>query len=112
MLILSKWKHIWRAPFHKFATVGLPEGAVRESKERVQAAIKNSGFRFPIKRITVNLAPADRRKEGTAFDLPMACGILAAMGQINIDRINDFVLLGELSLDGSLRPVHGILPIP
>ncbi len=94
-----------------FITVGLPEGAVRESKERVAAAIKNSDFVFPAKRITINLAPADIRKEGSAFDLPIATGILAATGQILRDRCDDFVLLGELSLDGALRPVPGILPM-
>ncbi len=94
-----------------FITVGLPEGAVRESKERVTSAIKNSDFVFPAKRVTINLAPADRRKEGSAFDLPMAVGILAATGQIMRDRIDDFVILGELSLDGALRPVPGILPM-
>lgn len=94
-----------------FATVGLPEGAVRESKERVNAAIKNSGFRFPQKRVTVNLAPADIKKEGSAFDLPIAIGILAAMGQVSHERLDDFIILGELSLDGSLRPIRGALPI-
>ncbi len=94
-----------------FVTVGLPEGAVKESKERVTAAIKNSDFIFPNKRVTINLAPADVRKEGSAFDLPMAIGILAATGQILRDRCDDFVLLGELSLDGSLKPVPGVLPM-
>ncbi|MBN2355967.1 YifB family Mg chelatase-like AAA ATPase [candidate division KSB1 bacterium] len=97
------------SPF--FATVGLPDGAVRESRERVQAAIKNSGFYFPIKRIIVNLAPADIKKEGAAFDLPIALGILAAMGDIDSERLSQYVILGELSLDGSLRPIHGSLPI-
>ena len=95
----------------RFITVGLPDGAVRESKERVQAAIKNSGYYLPAKRITVNLAPADIRKEGAAFDLPMAVGILAALERVHPDRLQNFVLLGELSLDGSLRPIHGALPI-
>ncbi len=94
-----------------FTTVGLPEGAVRESKERVAAAIKNSGFVFPAKRITINLAPADVRKEGSAFDLPIAMGILAATGQIARDRFDEYVFLGELSLDGAVRPVPGALPI-
>ncbi|RKY59941.1 MAG: hypothetical protein DRP94_02005 [Candidatus Latescibacterota bacterium] len=94
-----------------FSTVGLPDGAVRESKDRVAAAIKNSGFRFPLRRITVNLAPADVRKEGSAFDLPIAVGILAASGQVSTGRLEDLALLGELSLDGTLRPVRGALPI-
>ena len=94
-----------------FATVGLPDGAVKEAKERVAAAIKNSDFVYPSKKITINLAPADIRKEGSAFDLPMAVGILAATGQILRDRFDDFVMVGELSLDGTLKPVPGILPI-
>ncbi|MBU0983577.1 MAG: YifB family Mg chelatase-like AAA ATPase [candidate division Zixibacteria bacterium] len=94
-----------------FITVGLPDGAVRESKERVTAAIKNSDFVFPSKKVTINLAPADIKKEGSAFDLPMAVGILAATGQILRDRFDDFVLLGELSLDGDVRGVRGALPM-
>ncbi len=94
-----------------FITVGLPDGAVRESKERVTAAIKNSDFIFPAKKVTINLAPADIKKEGSAFDLPIAVGILAATGQILCDRFDEYVLLGELSLDGTLRPVPGVLPM-
>ncbi len=94
-----------------FATVGLPDGAVRESKERVTAAIKNSDFVFPTKRITVNLAPADIKKEGSAFDLPIAVAILSATGQILRDRCDDYILLGELSLDGTVRAVPGVLPM-
>jgi len=94
-----------------FITVGLPDGAVRESKERVTAAIKNSDFVFPSKKVTINLAPADIKKEGSAFDLPIAVGILAATGQILCDRFDEYVLLGELSLDGALRPVPGVLPM-
>jgi len=94
-----------------FITVGLPDGAVRESKERVTAAIKNSDFVFPAKKVTINLAPADIKKEGSAFDLPIAVGILAATGQILCDRVDEYVLLGELSLDGALRPVPGVLPM-
>ncbi len=94
-----------------FITVGLPDGAVRESKERVTAAIKNSDFMFPSKRVTINLAPADIRKEGSAFDLPIAVGILAATGQILRDRCDEYAMVGELSLDGALRPVPGVLPM-
>ncbi|MEA2030616.1 MAG: YifB family Mg chelatase-like AAA ATPase [candidate division Zixibacteria bacterium] len=94
-----------------FVTVGLPEGAVRESRERVTSAIKNSDLVFPSKRVTINLAPADVKKEGSAFDLPIAVGILAATGQILRERFDEYVLLGELSLDGTLRPVPGVLPM-
>lgn len=94
-----------------FVTVGLPDGAVRESKERVTSAIKNSDFVFPAKRVTINLAPADIKKEGSAFDLPIAVGILAATGQILRDRFDEFVMVGELSLDGALRAVPGVLPM-
>ena len=80
-----------------FATVGLPDGAVKESKERVQSAIKNSDFLFPNKKVTINLAPADVRKEGSGFDLPIAVGILAATGQVLREDFDDYVLLGELS---------------
>ena len=94
-----------------FATVGLPEGAVKESKERVNAAIKNSGFYFPGKRITVNLAPADIRKEGAAFDLPMAAGILTASRQLAQEKLENTVILGELALDGEVRAVRGMLSV-
>jgi len=92
-----------------FSTVGLPEGAVRESKERVKAALKNSGYHFPSDRITVNLAPADVKKEGSGFDLPMAIGILAATGLIPQPTLTDHVIIGELSLDGSIRAIKGAL---
>jgi len=94
-----------------FTTVGLPDNAVKESKERVSAAIKNSGFIFPHKRITVNLAPADIKKEGSAFDLPIAVGILAAYGIVEKNLLDKFLILGELSLDGSLRSIKGSLSI-
>ena len=84
-----------------FAVVGLPDNTVRESKERVQAAIRNAGYQWPRRRVTVNLAPADIRKEGSAFDLPIAIGILVASAQIQPPRLREFVLLGELSLNGS-----------
>ena len=94
-----------------FALVGLPDSAVKESRERVMAAVKNSGFEFPPRRITVNLAPADIRKEGSGYDLPIAVGILVAAGEIAAERLNDHIIVGELALDGSLRPVHGALSI-
>jgi magnesium chelatase family protein len=93
-----------------FSTVGLPEGAVRESKDRVKSAIKNSGFEFPSHRITVNLAPADIKKEGSAFDLPMALGILIATDLIPASALSSYLVLGELSLNGEIKPVRGILP--
>ncbi|MGQ9866241.1 MAG: YifB family Mg chelatase-like AAA ATPase [Pseudanabaenaceae cyanobacterium] len=91
--------------------VGLPDTAVQESKERVKAAIKNAGFAFPLKRIVVGLAPADLRKEGPSFDLAIALGILAGSEQVDPALLGDHLFLGELSLDGSLRPVTGVLPI-
>lgn len=94
-----------------FEIVGLPDAAVREARERVRAAIKNSGFEFPIQRITVNMAPADTKKEGPAFDLAIAVGILMATGQIQPPPEFNPVYLGELSLDGSIRPVRGVLPM-
>ncbi|NLP46291.1 MAG: YifB family Mg chelatase-like AAA ATPase [Epulopiscium sp.] len=94
-----------------FDLVGLPDSAVRESKERVRSAIKNSGFSFPIKRITVNLAPAHIRKEGPAFDLPIALGILASSGIIPKKSLHNIVCMGELSLDGKIRPIHGLLSL-
>jgi len=93
-----------------FSTVGLPDSAVKESKDRVKSAIKNSGYAFPAKRITVNLAPAHVKKEGTAFDLPMAAGILRAEGVIEDDSLSGYFILGELSLDGTVKPVAGALP--
>jgi magnesium chelatase family protein len=94
-----------------FVVVGLPDSAVKESRERVSAAIKNSHFVFPNKKITVNLAPADVRKEGSAFDLPIAVGILKSMGIVSAQDLDKTLILGELALDGTLRPIHGALPI-
>lgn len=91
--------------------VGLPDTAVRESKDRVRSAIKNSFMDYPMQRITVNLAPADLRKEGPVYDLPIAVGILAATGQVKPELTNEILFIGELSLDGSLRSVHGVLPL-
>ena len=95
----------------KFFIVGLAEGAVKESFRRVLAAIKNSDFKFPRNRITVNLAPADIKKEGSSYDLPIAIGLLTASGQIQSEIVSQFVILGELSLEGILRPIHGALVI-
>jgi magnesium chelatase family protein len=95
----------------QFATVGLPEGAVKESKDRVKSALKNSGYEFPARRITVNLAPADIKKEGSSFDLPISAGILSATGIIKPSRLKDYLLLGELSLDGGIKPVRGCLSV-
>ncbi len=100
-----------KTPEESFSTVGLPDAAVRESRDRVRSAIKNSGFDLPPTRITINLAPADLKKEGSGFDLPIAIGILGAYGALSIKDISDFVLVGELGLDGSLRAVQGMLPI-
>ncbi|MDD5168181.1 MAG: YifB family Mg chelatase-like AAA ATPase, partial [Syntrophales bacterium] len=94
----------------QFSTVGLPDISVKESKDRIKAAIKNSGYTFPRHHVTVNLAPADIRKEGTGFDLPIAAGILATEGMIDGERLKLFALMGELSLDGAVKGVHGALP--
>src|SRR5258706_3745580 len=95
-----------------FTMVGLRDTAINESRERVRSAIKNSGCVFPYKRITVNLAPADLRKEGPAYDLPIAIGILLSSGQANLDgEVDHYLFLGELSLDGSVRHTNGILPM-
>jgi magnesium chelatase family protein len=97
--------------FPSFTMVGLPDAAVRESHHRVKAAIRNSGFEFPHHRITVNLAPADVRKAGSSFDLPIALGLLATSGELTRRAIDDTIVLGELSLDGGISPTRGVLPI-
>ncbi len=94
-----------------FTMVGLPDASVRESRDRVRSAIRNSGFEFPAHRITVNLAPADVRKAGASFDLPIAMGILAAQGVLERRHVSDLILIGELSLDGTIHPTRGVLPI-
>ena len=94
-----------------FELVGLPGAAVKEARERVRSAVKSSGFDFPVSRITVNLAPAGRRKAGTVYDLPMLVGILCAGGQLSLKNEQDSAFIGELSLDGRLRPVPGVLPM-
>jgi magnesium chelatase family protein len=101
--------HIESSGFGYFNIVGLPDASVKESKDRVASAIKNCGFVLPIRRIVVNLAPADIKKEGSGFDLPIALGILAAQNNELNEKIKDFVFIGELSLDGTLRPIKGVL---
>lgn len=94
-----------------FFLVGLPDSAVKESQQRVFAALKNHGYKIPGKQITVNMAPADIRKEGSAYDLPIAMGILGASENLNLDLLNDYAIMGELALDGEIRPIKGSLPI-
>src|SRR5687768_17868536 len=94
-----------------FQLVGLPDASVRESRDRVRAAIRNSGFEFPVNRITINLAPGDVRKAGPAFDLPIALGMLAATGTVKRGNFAGIVHVGELSLDGAIQPARGVLPI-
>jgi len=91
--------------------VGLPDSAIKESSYRIAAALKNNQYHFPGKKITINMAPADLRKEGSAYDLTIAVGILAASSQINSDEIGSYIIMGELSLDGSLQPIKGALSI-
>lgn len=91
--------------------VGLPDNAVKESNYRIAAALNNTGYKLPVKKITINMAPADIRKEGSAYDLPLAIGILAASRQIQASRLESYIIMGELALDGGIRPVKGVLPI-
>ncbi len=94
-----------------FEVVGLPDAAVKESRERVRSAVRAGGFEFPVSRVTINLAPADRKKNGTVYDLPILVGILAAAGQLSLKRAEGAAFLGELSLSGQLRPISGVLPM-
>jgi magnesium chelatase family protein len=98
-------------PGVNFLIVGLPDSAVKESQQRIDAALKNNGYRIPGKSIIVNMAPADIRKEGSAYDLAIAVGILSASGQIISEKVGDYIIMGELSLDGGLQPIKGVLPI-
>ncbi len=91
--------------------VGLPDNAIKESSYRISAALKNNNYKLPGKKITINMAPADMRKEGSAYDLTLAIGILAASNQIKSEKVGDYLIMGELSLDGSLQPIKGALPI-
>src|SRR6202158_4807417 len=93
------------------ALVGLPDAAVKESKDRVSTALMNSGFKFPMGKTTINLAPADVKKEGPSFDLPIAVGLIAASEQLATDQLDNFVMVGELALTGAIRGVKGVLPI-
>ena len=97
--------------FPTFQLVGLPDASIRESRDRVRAAMRNCDYEFPISRITINLAPGDVRKAGPAFDLPIAVGILSATGVVTRQDFNGLVHVGELSLDGSIQPARGVLPI-
>ena len=94
-----------------FSIVGLPDNAVRESQQRIATAISQYGFHIPGKKVVVNMAPADIKKEGAAYDLTIAIGILAASGNMRADDVDRYVIMGELSLDGTLRPIKGVLPI-
>lgn len=95
----------------KYFLVGLPDNTVKEGKERIYSALKENGFKVPRKQIVINMAPADIRKEGSAYDLPIAMGILAASDQLPTEEIEKYVMMGELSLDGTLQPIKGVLPI-
>lgn len=109
--VVSVECNLLRAQIPQYVTVGLPEGAVKESKERVLSAIKNNGFIIPSNKIVINLAPADIKKEGSAYDLPIAIGLLAASGHVVKDNIDKYIILGELALDGKVRAIRGALPI-
>lgn len=95
----------------QLAIVGLPDSAIKEAQQRIRAALSNSGYDLPVRNITINMAPADLRKEGTAYDLPLAVGLLAATEAFSSERLEQYIMMGELSLDGSLRPIRGSLPI-
>ena len=101
----------WSSNEDHFHTVGLPDAAVRESRDRVRAAIKNSGYTIPPTFITINLAPADLKKEGSGFDLPIAVSILGAYGALHSNDLSRFLMVGELGLDGGVRPIPGMLPV-
>ncbi|MFZ4464721.1 MAG: magnesium chelatase domain-containing protein, partial [Bacteroidales bacterium] len=95
----------------QFFLVGLPDSAVKESQQRIEAALGNTGYKYPKQKIVINMAPADIRKEGSSYDLPIAIGIMAASGQVESNQLSDFIIMGELSLDGGLKPIKGALPI-
>ena len=95
----------------KFFLVGLPDSAVRESRERILSALTHNRYKFPRQQVIINMAPADIKKEGSSYDLPLAMGMLAGNGQINSDKLEHYIIMGELSLDGSILPIKGALPI-
>ncbi len=95
----------------RFFLVGLPDASIKESHERITSALSESGYKFPRNQILVNMAPADIRKEGAAYDLPLAIGVLAGAQKIKADKVGDYLMMGELSLDGTLNPIKGVLPI-
>lgn len=95
----------------QFFLVGLPDSAVKESQQRIESALNNNGLKYPKRKITINMAPADIRKEGSSYDLPLAVAILAATEQVNADKLDKYVIMGELSLDGGVNPIKGALPI-
>ena len=94
-----------------FHLTGLPDTAVKESRDRIVAALKNNEIKLPVTDTTINMAPADLRKEGSGYDLPIAIGILAALGKVKTDRLSEYMLMGELGLDGKIQPIKGALPI-
>jgi magnesium chelatase family protein len=95
----------------QFFLVGLPDSAVKESQQRIESALSNNGLKYPKRKITINMAPADIRKEGSSYDLPLAIAILAATEQVGIDLLDKYIIMGELSLDGGINPIKGALPI-
>ena len=111
MDIQLMYKLMWQVDYHHGRQCGLPDTSVKEAKERVKTAIKNSDVEFQSKRIVVNLAPADIKKEGSSYDLPIAIGILKSMEIIKNDNMEDIIFIGELSLDGRINKVNGILPM-
>ncbi len=98
-------------PGTKYFLVGLPDNAIKESEQRIESALKHHGYRMPRQKVVINMAPADVRKEGSAYDLPIAIGILAASDQLLVDQLDRYLIMGELALDGELRPIKGVLPI-
>ena len=95
----------------QFFLVGLPDSAVKESQQRIESALNNNNLRYPKRKITINMAPADIRKEGSSYDLPLAIAILAATEQVSVDLLDKYIIMGELSLDGGINPIKGALPI-